>query len=42
MDEQNKIEEAKSARYCYLCYSVLDDNKACTNPDCPLFGIPQE
>ena len=31
-----------NARYCYLCFAILDSNKACTNPDCPLYGIPQE
>lgn len=44
MDEENiKIEDAiTNARYCYLCFSALDSNKACTNQDCPLYGIPQE
>ena len=48
MDEEVvKIEDtifknATNARYCYLCFSALDINKACTNQDCPLYGIPQE
>lgn len=46
-NEENKLEETiidnlSSSRYCYLCYSLLDSNKACTNPDCILYGIPQE
>ena len=24
---------------CYLCGSPYDENKACTDPSCPLYGI---
>ena len=45
MENEKKEEinvEASAARYCYLCYSILDSNKACTNTECPLYGVPQE
>lgn len=43
MEEENKIiQDSAAARFCYLCYAPLDNNKACTDLDCPLYGIPQE
>lgn len=43
-DDVNKIvtEDTSSGMYyCFLCGAPLDSNKACTDPDCPLYGIPQ-
>lgn len=34
--------KAEASRFCYLCYAPLDANKACTNVDCDIYGIPQE
>lgn len=42
MEEEIVIENAAASRYCYLCFSTLDANKACTNEECVLYGIPQE
>jgi len=43
MDNTEDLEvKAEAARYCYLCYAVLDSNKACTNVDCITYGTPQE
>lgn len=38
----NEEVKAEASRYCYLCYALLDANKACTNVDCDIYGIPQE
>ena len=42
IDNIETIENLKTSTYCYLCYELLDENKACTNIDCILYGIPQE
>ena len=41
-NSENKEVISEAARYCYRCYSILDSNKACTNVDCKIYGIPQE
>ena len=42
IEENNNVEAGAASRLCYLCGATLDANKACTDPDCPLYGIPQE
>ena len=40
--EELELEAQSASRWCYLCGALLDSNKACTDEDCPLYGIPQE
>lgn len=40
--ENQEAQASIAGRLCYLCGATLDANKACTDQDCPLFGIPQE
>ena len=35
-------EQANGLYYCYLCGATLDESHACTDEECPLFGIPQD
>jgi hypothetical protein len=39
--QQSTPEEARGMYYCFLCGAELDENKCCTDEDCPLYGIPQ-
>lgn len=32
---------ARALKFCWLCASLLDDNNACTDPTCCLYGEPQ-
>ena len=34
-------EETKVLRFCWLCASQIDDNNACTDETCCLYGEPQ-
>ena len=36
----NEEEETKVLRFCWLCASNLDDNDACTDETCCLYGEP--
>ena len=40
-EEETQEEQVKILRFCWLCASQLDDNNACTDPTCCLYGEPQ-
>lgn len=40
--DKSVIEDAsRGIYYCFLCGAPLDAEKCCTDPECPLYGIPQ-
>ena len=44
MDNNNNTNDVvQLSKYCFLCYSILDTNKICTNPECEMCiqQIPQ-
>ena len=41
MVNEEEEEETKVLRFCWLCASQLDDNNACTDETCCLYGEPQ-
>lgn len=40
-EEEEVKEETKVLIFCWLCASQLDDNNACTDETCCLYGEPQ-